>query len=278
MMMPLIIFMPIFLIGLLLTIWFLYDKYQIQKKVSLLAKLGTNTIISQEDSSKTESSESLRLKLIQAGVTFKEYYEVKILFIFVGVMLATILPFFVIFEIAIGVVIFGIICIFFGGNFFMYLWKKERIGKIEKDLGVFLDLINVILEAGSGLRNAFFKVSRDGQGIINDELLKEIAILEYEMANYSTQEAYDNMKKRIDSREVDKVLDFLSLSEETGLGVKDIFSIQSDELRQKKFYQIKGKVNTLSLYLTIIIFIFILPTLGAFIIFPMMEGSLNMGL
>ena len=98
------------------------------------------------------------------------------------------------------------------------------------------------------------------------------------MSNYSTSQAYENMKKRINSREIDKIIDFLSLSEETGLGVKNIFAIQSDELREKRFYEIKGKVNTLSLYLTVIIFIFILPTLGAFIIFPMMAGSLNMGL
>jgi len=49
-------------------------------------------------------------------------------------------------------------------------------------------------------------------------------------------------------------------------------------MRQKEFYKIKGKANTLSLYLTLIIFVFILPTLGAFIIFPMMSGALNLGM
>ena len=82
----------------------------------------------------------------------------------------------------------------------------------------------------------------------------------------------------MDSRDLDKIVDFLILSEETGLGVKNIFSTQSDEMRQKEFYKIKGKANTLSLYLTLIIFVFILPTLGAFIIFPMMAGSLNLGM
>ena len=71
---------------------------------------------------------------------------------------------------------------------------------------------------------------------------------------------------------------FLILSEEAGIGVKNIFSTQSDEMRQEKFYKIKGKVNTLNMYLMLIIFIFVLPALGAFIVFPMMAGSLEFGM
>ena len=98
------------------------------------------------------------------------------------------------------------------------------------------------------------------------------------MTNYSTKKAYENMKKRIDSEDVAKIVDFLILSEEAGIGVKNIFASQSDEMRQEKFYKIKGKVNTLNMYLMLIIFIFVLPALGAFIVFPMMAGSLEMGM
>jgi len=277
-MMTILIIAPIATVVLLLLGWFLYDRYKRQKNIVLLSKLSVSNIIEQQQSSKKQSNEDFKLKLMQAGATLKEYNEARFLFAIIGTILIFTLPFFVPFNISVGVVIVGLLVIAFGGQIFLYIGKSERVAKIEKDLGIFLDLTNVILEAGGGLKNAFFKVSQEAKYIIDDELLKEIGILEYEMSNYSTKVAYENMKKRVDSRELDKIIDFLILSEETGLGVKNIFSTQSDEMRQKHFYKIKGKANTLSLYLTLIIFIFILPTLGAFIIFPMLEGKLNLGM
>ena len=161
---------------------------------------------------------------------------------------------------------------------YLEIAKGERVEKINNDLGVFLDLVNVILEAGGSLKNAFFEVSKRGVGIIDQELLKEVAILEYEMTNHSTKVAYENLKERVDSRELDKVIDFLILSEETGIGVKNIFTMQSDEMRKDKFYKIKGKVNTLNMYLMLIIFLFVLPAFAAFIIFPIMGGTLTIGI
>jgi len=277
-MLNILIFAPFGVMALSLLGWFLFDRYKRQKNIVLLSKLSVNNIIEQQQNSKKQSNESFKLKLIQAGASLKEYNEARFLFALIGAILIFTLPFFVSFNISVIIVIVGLLIIAFGGHIFLYIGKSERVGKIEKDLGIFLDLTNVILEAGGGLKNAFFKVSKEAKYIIDDELLKEIGILEYEMSNYSTKKAYENMKKRVDSRELDKIIDFLVLSEETGLGVKNIFSTQSNEMRQKEFYKIKGKANTLSLYLTLIIFVFILPTLGAFIIFPMMSGALNLGM
>ena len=155
--------------------------------------------------------------------------------------------------------------------------KDERNEKINKDLGTFLDLVNVILEAGGSLKNAFFTVSTKAKNIVDDELLKEIGILEYEMTNYSTKQAYQNLKERVDSEEMGKIVDFLILSEETGIGVKNIFMTQSEEMRQEKYYKVKGKVSTLNMYLMVVIFVFVLPAVGAFIIFPVKAGVLEMG-
>jgi len=277
-MLKLLIIAPIGLILLSVLVWFIYDRFKRQKNIVLLSKLSVSNIIEQQQNQKKHSNEEFKLKLIQAGASLKEYNEARFLFAIIGAVLIFTLPFFFSFNVSVVVVIIGLLVITFGGQIFLYIGKSERIGKIEKDLGIFLDLTNVILEAGGGLKNAFFKVSQEAKYIMDDELLKEIGILEYEMSNYSTKIAYENLKKRVDSRDLDKIVDFLILSEETGLGVKNIFSTQSDEMRQKEFYRIKGKANTLSLYLTLIIFVFILPTLGAFIVFPMMAGSLNLGM
>ncbi len=272
-----IIIVPIVTVTLIVLAWYFYDRVKRQKNIVLLSKLSTSSIIEEQHSHKKLSSEAFKLKIIQAGTTVKEYNEARLMFVLIGLLIAGILPFFVPLKIAIFSILLGLISIAFGGQIFLYISKSERVSKIEKDLGVFLDLTNVILEAGGGLKNAFFKVSREAKNIIDDELLKEIAILEYEMSNFSTRIAYENLKKRVDSREFDKIIDFLILNEDTGIGVKNIFSTQSDEMRQKEFYKIKGKANTLSLYLMLIIFVFILPTVGAFIVFPMMAGRLDIG-
>lgn len=266
----------LFTLIIFIVIWYLQRKQQ-QRNIILLSQLDNKAIIDQQKSSKKENS-NLTMKLIQSGITYKEYTEARLLFVLMGGIIMGVLPFF--FSLTVGVisVAVGILCIVFGGEIYLNISKAERVENINRDLGVFLDLVNVILEAGGSLKNAFFEVSKRGVGIIHPELLREISILEYEMTNYSTKVAYENLKNRIDSKEVDKIVDFLILSEETGIGVKNIFTMQSDEMRKEKFYKIKGKVNTLNMYLMLIIFLFVLPAFGAFVIFPIMGGTLKVGL
>ncbi|TLP39612.1 type II secretion system F family protein [Arcobacter arenosus] len=280
--MSLIYFSPILIIIIFLLVWYFYDNKSQKKQIVKLSKLDTLAIVDQQKTIKEDSSEvqekDLFFKLIQAGLTKKEYNEGKLVFSLIGLIIGIAAP--ILFNINIGMIgiLVGVLLVIFGGPLYLYIAKSERIEKINNDLGVFLDLINVILESGGGLKNAFFTVSTRANGILDEELLKEIAILEYEMTNYSTKKAYENLKKRVDSEDVAKIVDFLILSEEAGIGVKNIFSTQSDEMRQEKFYKIKGKVNTLNMYLMVIIFIFVLPSLGAFIIFPMMAGKLEFGM
>lgn len=267
-----------FIIAILIFVTLILIKRQkYQKNIILLSKLDNKGIIEEQKGSK-KKNDSLNLKLIQSGITYKEYMEARLLFSLIGIVIMGTLPFF--FSLTVGIisVIVGIVCILFGGQMYLYISKSERVQKIDQDLGIFLDLVTVILEAGGSLKNSFFEVSKRGIGIIDPELLREISILEYEMTNYSTKVAYDNLKNRVDSRELDKIIDFLILSEETGIGVKNIFSMQSDEMRKEKFYKIKGKVNTLNMYLMLIIFLFVLPALGAFVVFPIMAGTLTMGI
>ncbi|MGB6328024.1 MAG: type II secretion system F family protein [Halarcobacter sp.] len=279
--MNLLYFSPIFIVIIVIIVWYFYDSKNQKKQIVMLSKLDPLAIIDQQKEMKKndeDNSNDLYFKLIQAGLTKKEYNEGKLVVALIGIIVAVAFP--ALFSPNIGIIgiVVGILLIIFGGKLYIYISKTERVEKINADLGTFLDLINVILEAGGGLKNAFFTVSTRANGILNEELLKEIAILEYEMTNYSTKKAYENLKKRVDSDDVGKIVDFLILSEEAGIGVKNIFSTQSDEMRQEKFYKIKGKVNTLNMYLMLIIFIFVLPALGAFIVFPMMSGSLEFGM
>ena len=271
-----ILFAPVILILLIIGILYFIKKYKRHKFIVLLSKLDIATVVNQFKND-TGSANKLNQNLIQAGITHKEYNEARILFVIIGLIIMISIP--MLFSKMIGIIAIavGILCIIFGGHMYLAIAKGERIEKIDSDLGTFLDLVNVILEAGGSLKNSFFTVSTKAKNIIDDELLREIGILEYEMTNYSTKEAYENLKKRVDSEQMGKIVDFLILSEETGIGVKNIFTTQSEEMRQDKFYQIKGKVSTLNMYLMIVIFVFILPAVGAFVVFPMQSGAIATG-
>ena len=273
----LFILTPLLFATLIIITLILLERRKYQKNIILLSEFDNKAIIEQQNSKK-RTNNNFNMKLIHSGITYKEYTEARILFALIGIIIAGVLPFFTNQVISIISIAVGIASIIFGGQLYLLISKSERVEKINNDLGVFLDLVNVILEAGGSLKNAFFEVSRRAEGIITPELLKEIAILEYEMTNYSTKVAYSNLKERVDSREVDKIVDFLILSEETGIGVKNIFTMQSDEMRRERFYKIKGKVNTLNMYLMLIIFLFVLPAFGAFLVFPIIGGTLTIGI
>ena len=276
-MLYIILFGPALLVLTIIMILYIIKMQRRNRNIMLLSKLDITSVVNEQRINTLDDSTTLSFSLIQAGITLKEYNEAKLLFVFMGLILAIALP--LLFSMTTGIIgiIVGIICIVFGGKIYIKIAKAERIEKINKDLGTFLDLVNVILEAGGSLKNSFFTVSTKAKDIIDDELLKEIAILEYEMTNYSTKQAYENLKNRVDSEEMGKIVDFLILSEETGIGVKNIFMTQSEEMRQEKFYQIKGKVSTLNMYLMIVIFVFVLPAVGAFVVFPMRAGTIATG-
>lgn len=203
--MNIIIFIPIILVVAVIVFWYFYDSRGIKKQIILLSKLDALAIIDQQKEMKSKAQgesenneNNLYFKLIQAGLTKKEYNEGKMVFALIGIIIGIAMP--LLFEGMIGYIgiLVGIVLFIFGGKIYIYISIQERVEKIDADLGVFLDLINVILEAGGGLKNAFFTVSTRAHGILSEELLKEIAVLEYEMTNYSTKKAYENLKKRVD--------------------------------------------------------------------------------
>jgi tight adherence protein C len=274
--MILFIAVPLFLVGIIVLLILYYSSYKKNKLVKELSKPEIDQVIKQAKSL-TRKGNEFQLKLTQAGINEREYQEGRIVMIIIGIVIAVAIPYLMQPFFGVIAILIGVSCLIWGGDFYIMLLKSERREKIDRDLGSFLDLVNVILEAGGSLKNAFFTVSVQAKGIIDEELLKEIAILEYEMTNYGTIEAYENMKKRVDSDEMHKVIDFLILSEETGIGVKNIFATQSKEMRQEQFYKIKGKINTLNLYLMLVVFMFVFPAVGAFIVFPMQAGVISTG-
>lgn len=251
----------------------------LKKTIKILSKFDSNAIVDQNKFVTTDSEADIfERKMHQAGIEIKEYNQAKTILYIIGFLVGFILPILIPFWIGILSVIIGAFIIGFAGEIYLKISKKERVERINGDLGLFLQLVNIILEAGGGIKNAIFQVSAKGEGIICEDFLKEVYLLQVEMNSYPMQKAYENFKERIGSDEVDRVIDFLILSEGTGIGVKEVFARQAEDLKKSKSYQLRAKVKVVNLYLLVVVFIFILPAIIAFIALPIAAGKLGLGI
>lgn len=251
----------------------------LKKAIKVLSKFDSNAIIDQNKFTTIDTETDIfERKLHQAGIEIKEYNQAKMVLYAIGILIGFVLPVVIPLWIGILFAISGAVIIGFAGEIYLKLAKKERVERINDDLGLFLQLVNIILEAGGGIKNAIFQVGTKGDGIICADFLKEVFLLQVEMNSYPMQKAYENFKDRIGSDEVDRVIDFLILSEGTGIGVKEIFARQAEELKKSKSYQLRAKVKVINLYLLVVVFVFILPAIIAFIALPIAAGKLGLGI
>lgn len=221
-----------------------------------------------------QKSQEFKWKLAKAGINKNEYDQVRYAAWGGGLFLA-LFPWFVFDkEASFGLAIFGLCVALFLPSVYLSSLKNERAKRIDSSLSTFLDLVIIILEAGGGLNNALKEVSLRCKEILNQDLLAEISILQTELSTYSSEVAYNNLIKRTGSKNLANFVHFLKLAEETGIGVKTIFETQSREIKDAEFFEIEKKAAVTNLYLTMIVFMFILPALGSFIVFPMMADAL----
>ncbi len=221
---------------------------------------------------------TLRLKLTRAGITQKELIEVALAGIIGGVALGS-LPLILDMSLFMNLIImvFGLgIAI---GTAPLYLEEqiKERIKRIEEDLSIFIDLLIIILEGGGGLNNAIDQVTKDGGSVIRKDLLEESRLFKNDYVTYSSEVAYTNLVQRTGSEAIGTIVNFMRLSEETGIGVKTIFENQSREIKEKDMLEIEKKAAMMNINLTLIMFLFILPSMIAMIAFPLSGDGLMSG-
>ena len=86
------IFTPIIIAVLIVAVLLLIQRKEQQKNIILLSQFDNKTIIDQQKNKKNNSN--FTMKLIQAGITYKEYTEARLLFALIGIVIMSVLPFF----------------------------------------------------------------------------------------------------------------------------------------------------------------------------------------
>jgi len=252
--------------------FYLYEFYKHTRKIKAIFEIGEEQIITKAENKKAEE---FKQKLLQAGLSKQNFYEIVGASIFTGAVLISvifILEFSVLLEITI--VLMGIIIAIFTPFVYLEEQIKARIKRIESDLAIFIDLLIIILEGGGGLNNAIDKVTVEGVEVLGKDLLHESKLFKYEFVTYGSEVAYKNLATRTGSEAVNTIVGFMRLSEETGIGVKTIFENQAQEIKSAEILNVEKKAATMNINITVVMFVFIIPAVIAMLAFPMAADAL----
>ena len=260
------------LLVIALSILYIYTEYKHREWVQESLKVYDSDILQENLDSKVEN---FRLKLVQAGMSRKEFNQIVFVSVLAGIAIFY-LPFLLQsgFTIKIAAALCALALAIGMPIIYLQEQRSSRIKRINKDLAIFIDLMIIILEGGGGLNNAIDEVTIEGKGVLGNDLLEESKQFKYEMITYGSNTAYNNLAMRTASDAVGTIVGFMRLSEETGIGVKTIFENQSLEIKAEELLDIEKRASTMNISLTLTMFIFILPAVIAMMVFPMMDDAL----
>jgi tight adherence protein C len=158
------------------------------------------------------------------------------------------------------------------GYYAPYLYVQNALQKRrERILAGFpdaLDLLVSAVEAGLGLDSAFRRVA-DEMEISAPELAMELQLVSHEvMAGVPRVEAMRHLDERIGLDEVGWLVNVLVQAERFGSSVARALRVHSEHIRIKRMQRAETKAAQVSPKLTIVMIIFILPTLLIILLGP----------
>lgn len=263
------------LVFIVLSVWYFYIKFKHEQRIDSIFSLEKVQILS---STQTKKKEDFKLKLIKAGITQKHFNEViaaGIVTCFSLLYLVTILN--LTFMMNILLILIAVSVAIFMPMLYLEEQIKARIKRIDNDLAIFIDLLIIILEGGGGLNNAIDRVTTDGENVLGPDLLEESRKFKNEYITYSSEIAYNNLALRTGSEAIGAIVGFMKLSEETGIGVKTIFENQAEDIKAAEILNVEKGAASMNIWITLTMFIFIIPAVIAMIAFPMAADALMPG-
>lgn len=109
---------------------------------------------------------------------------------------------------------------------------ERRLLNIKRRMPFFLDLLTLLIEAGSSFLLALRQAVKEFEGHpVATEFGRVLADMNMGKAR---TEAFDNMRQRLDDDEITSIVGAIIQSEELGTPISDIFRTQADVLRVKR--------------------------------------------
>ena len=152
------------------------------------------------------------------------------------------------------------------------IWLRFRISMrkklIIKGLPDALDLLVVCVEAGMGLDSSINHVAKEiklENKVLSDEF--NLYILELQ-AGKSRQEALKNLAIRADLESVNNFVTLLIQSDKLGISLAQTLRVYSDTFRKERYWKAEELAGKLGVKLTVILVLFIFPSLIVVIVGP----------
>ena len=142
-----------------------------------------------------------------------------ILFLLISVLFSLDLVMAILLSILIPIVLFVL---------FIFIKSERRREEVESSIPDFLRQLSSMLRVGMSLENALVDLSGHGSGPLYDELKR--LVVELRMGK-SFDESFNNMAKRLDSKDLERSFKIILNAHKSGGGLADVIGDVSDDLR-----------------------------------------------
>ncbi|MCA1032205.1 type II secretion system F family protein [Bacillus timonensis] len=222
----------------------------------------------------------LEVMLRDAGFLTKSAVEFRLiqLLITVGSGLATFILFTPIADKKSSVIFVAIaVGILFYRFPLFYLAKKktQRIKQINREMADFFDMVNLLLEAGSGLEGAIANVCARTTGPLSDEFRQALDDMK---RGKSRREAFYSMRKRIPSDSFQSVILSIIQADHLGIGMARVINSLTTRIREQRREAAREQAMKAPIKMLFPMVIFIFPSLFIVIIGPIMVKIITEGL
>jgi tight adherence protein C len=144
---------------------------------------------------------------------------------------------------------------------------KLRQKSVKRILPSFIDYLTIAVEAGLGLDTAIFRVIKNIQGPLAEDIAYAMTEIKY---GKTKKEAFDNLSKKVNLAEFTVFLNALVNGEKLGISLSSILIVQAQQIRQKRKQQIQEAAYKISIKLLFPLVLFLLPSLFIIILGPAM--------
>ncbi len=145
---------------------------------------------------------------------------------------------------------------------------KDRQRAIQESFPDALDMLMVCVEAGLGLDSAFSRVGEQ-MAVAHPVLAEQFAMVSLELrAGKSREAAMRNLSDRIGLPDITSFVVLLIQTDQLGTSVAATLRVQAEEMRVKRMLQAEEKANMLTVKMSVVLILFLLPAMFVAILSP----------
>jgi tight adherence protein C len=209
------------------------------------------------------------------GIHAQEYYGIRVLFLFVGVLIAILINFRDGFSSIVLMILGAAIILFmlFLPVYWLNSKVKDRQDELRRNLPDALDMLSVCAAAGLGFDQSLKKITEFWETPLSNEfkhMLQDMDIGE------TRAEALHNMSARVDISELSSFISIIIQAESIGMSFSDVLHSQAKQMRVLRQFRAKEIANSLPAKMIVPVVIFIFPALIAVIIAPIIPTLMNL--